>query len=250
MIKFFKKIRQNLLKENKTGKYLKYAIGEIVLVVIGILIALQINNWNEVNKDRAREEKILIALQTEMVAAKEDIKHFRGARKYHEAKLRDYLMTIMDSTLSLQQKAAIPIPGIYDAEIKYIPNYLNSIIYSGDIDLISNDSLKAELTSWQTLLTNLKEGTMNSDEFFDYLNERMPESLVDDNNFEGWTVTQLYSEEELSTYRMRFVNDYYFHNVIKRFIRKHYVRRGTLKHALNRTELIQEIITQELKKIE
>jgi len=50
MIKFFRKIRQNLLSENKTGKYFKYAIGEIVLVVIGILIALQINNWNEKRK--------------------------------------------------------------------------------------------------------------------------------------------------------------------------------------------------------
>jgi len=51
MLKFFRKIRQNLLMENKTGKYFKYAIGEIVLVVIGILIALQINNWNEKNKN-------------------------------------------------------------------------------------------------------------------------------------------------------------------------------------------------------
>ena len=47
MIKFFRKIRQNLLMENKTGKYFKYAIGEIILVVIGILIALWINNWNQ-----------------------------------------------------------------------------------------------------------------------------------------------------------------------------------------------------------
>ena len=47
MIKLFRKIRQNLLMENKTTKYFKYAIGEIVLVVIGILIALQINNWND-----------------------------------------------------------------------------------------------------------------------------------------------------------------------------------------------------------
>jgi len=47
MIKFFQKIRYNLMSENKTGKYFKYAIGEIVLVVIGILIALSINNWNE-----------------------------------------------------------------------------------------------------------------------------------------------------------------------------------------------------------
>ena len=50
MIKFFRKIRYQLLGEGKTGKYLKYAIGEIVLVVIGILIALSINNWNEIQK--------------------------------------------------------------------------------------------------------------------------------------------------------------------------------------------------------
>ncbi|WP_406682982.1 DUF6090 family protein [Seonamhaeicola sp. MEBiC1930] len=47
MIKFYRNIRKKLLNEGSTGKYLKYAIGEIVLVVIGILIALQINNWNE-----------------------------------------------------------------------------------------------------------------------------------------------------------------------------------------------------------
>ena len=50
MIKFFRRIRYDLMEKNKTGKYLKYAIGEIVLVVIGILIALSINNWNEKNQ--------------------------------------------------------------------------------------------------------------------------------------------------------------------------------------------------------
>jgi len=50
MIKFFRKIRYNLMSENKTGKYLKYAIGEIFLVMIGILLALQVNNWNEERK--------------------------------------------------------------------------------------------------------------------------------------------------------------------------------------------------------
>ena len=51
MIKFFRHIRQNLLAEGKTTKYFKYAIGEIILVVIGIMIALSINNWNEERKE-------------------------------------------------------------------------------------------------------------------------------------------------------------------------------------------------------
>ncbi|MFT4660619.1 MAG: hypothetical protein ACI8XB_000887 [Patiriisocius sp.] len=65
MIKFFRKIRQNLFMENKTGKYFKYAIGEIVLVVIGIIIALQINNWNENRKELKVEQSIIFNLNTE-----------------------------------------------------------------------------------------------------------------------------------------------------------------------------------------
>ena len=59
MIKFFRKIRQNLLSEGKTGKYLKYAIGEIFLVVIGILIALGINNWNSNRNEKIKYQKQL-----------------------------------------------------------------------------------------------------------------------------------------------------------------------------------------------
>src|SRR5210317_1070834 len=73
MIKFFRKIRQNLLSEGKTGKYFKYAIGEIVLVVIGILIALQINNWNELRKDNFKEQVILKRLEKEFSSNKEQL---------------------------------------------------------------------------------------------------------------------------------------------------------------------------------
>jgi hypothetical protein len=59
MIRFFKNVRQKLATENKVASYLRYAIGEIVLVVIGILIALQVNNWNEKRKDTNFEREIL-----------------------------------------------------------------------------------------------------------------------------------------------------------------------------------------------
>ncbi len=72
MIKFFRKIRQNMIKESKVSKYMLYAIGEIVLVVIGILIALQINNWNEVRKQKALELDILKELKEGLLTDLED----------------------------------------------------------------------------------------------------------------------------------------------------------------------------------
>ena len=59
MINFFRKIRKKLADDNKPLKYMRYAIGEIMLVVIGILIALSINNWNEYNKERTKEKEAL-----------------------------------------------------------------------------------------------------------------------------------------------------------------------------------------------
>ena len=67
MIKFFRHIRKALLMENKTSKYVKYAIGEIFLVVIGILIALQINNCNESIKARNYEFKILHEIRKDLI---------------------------------------------------------------------------------------------------------------------------------------------------------------------------------------
>ena len=68
MIKFFRKIRQNLLMENKTGKYFKYAVGEIILVVIGILIALGINSWNQDRLSNQQQKVYLKNFKEELVS--------------------------------------------------------------------------------------------------------------------------------------------------------------------------------------
>src|SRR5210317_2353909 len=66
MIKFFRRIRQQLITDNKLSKYIIYALGEIILVVIGILIALQINNSNEDRKQRKQELHYLKNLKTDL----------------------------------------------------------------------------------------------------------------------------------------------------------------------------------------
>ncbi|WP_281541910.1 DUF6090 family protein [Maribacter aestuarii] len=94
MIKFFRKIRQNLLSEGKTGKYLKYAIGEIILVVIGILIALQINNWNEDRKSEAKKQdyyvQLLDDLSNDISAVQYTIEEFSNHQKEYNKYLISY----------------------------------------------------------------------------------------------------------------------------------------------------------------
>ena len=73
MIKFFRKIRQKLLSENKFSKYLIYAVGEIILVVIGILIALQINTWNDSRKQNILEDDFINGIKNDLKQDKEYI---------------------------------------------------------------------------------------------------------------------------------------------------------------------------------
>jgi len=145
MIKFFRKIRQNLLMENKTGKYLKYAIGEIVLVVIGILIALQVNNWNESRKLRNTEIGLLKELRADLTATLDDLKS--------DIELVNRTLTNTDSIhkkmrINLMNKSTEPFP------VK-INHLLNPILYpklgayealqSYGINNISNDEIKVKV---------------------------------------------------------------------------------------------------------
>lgn len=76
MIKFFRNIRQAMIKDNRVSKYFLYALGEIILVVIGILIALQINNWNNQQQEQQFEKKVLREI---LADAKADLKETNDA---------------------------------------------------------------------------------------------------------------------------------------------------------------------------
>ncbi|MDA0350180.1 MAG: hypothetical protein O3C43_17820 [Verrucomicrobia bacterium] len=66
MLRFFRKIRQNLLQQGKVSRYLAYALGEILLIMIGIFLALQLNNWNDRRLDQIEEQEILARLLIEV----------------------------------------------------------------------------------------------------------------------------------------------------------------------------------------
>lgn len=91
MINFFRKIRQRLLADNRLGKYALYAIGEILLVVIGILIALQINNWNEGRQSAKFERQLLVSFNNGL---SEDLADIEGNIRIHQRAI-----TAIDSIL-------------------------------------------------------------------------------------------------------------------------------------------------------
>ena len=81
MIKFFRKIRYNLMSENKTGKYLKYAIGEITLIIIGIVLALQLNSWKDNSMVKAESQELLKHL---VVDLERDLLYFDAQEKEYK----------------------------------------------------------------------------------------------------------------------------------------------------------------------
>jgi hypothetical protein len=152
MIKFFRKIRQKLLSEGKTGKYLKYAIGEIVLVVIGILIALQINNWNENNKQREKEKVILENLKTSL--AEDILNHDFHIKVYEKSKHSiEFLIEFMEKdypfTDSLKYHFGTTT-HLWNPRIKLeIFENLKSVGF----DIISNKNLKENIQSYYSFAT-------------------------------------------------------------------------------------------------
>lgn len=145
MIKFYRKIRQKLLSEGKTGKYLKYAIGEIFLVVIGILIALGINNWNESRKENQEEISNLKTLKSELEVTLEELKSDYNATKlFHNSTLniQSWMRnkTIFSDSMSRDFFLSYQIANFYPKTSTY------ETFKNGNLELIKSDSLKTLIT--------------------------------------------------------------------------------------------------------
>jgi len=159
MIKFFRKIRQKLLSEGKTRKYFKYAVGEIVLVVIGILIALQINNWNENRKISNSEKNYLNVLRVEFEKNQNKLKSAISINQTNLKNAKELSSFIGKDTAKVDvKKLRSLILGVVNAEVQYRPNngVISEIINSGKLEIFKDDSLRFMISSWDAYLTEAK----------------------------------------------------------------------------------------------
>ena len=155
MIKFFRKIRYNLIEKNKTGKYLKYAIGEIVLVVIGILIALQINNWNENKKTHRNQQNNLQLIKVEMTNNLQAVFEVKKELKKTITSCRDlinWIHTPENLIIMEEQELSSFISGLVRDDVQaFLENgAMNQLIASDGLKNIENDSIRNILASWHS----------------------------------------------------------------------------------------------------
>jgi type II secretory pathway pseudopilin PulG len=146
MIKFFRKTRQNMIKENKVSKYMLYAIGEIVLVVIGILIALSINNWNENRRLQNEELKLLFDLKTNLETTyknfiNDTIDNSESVAKYNNIK------RFINKDLPYSNKLDKAFGEFTFWSSPYIITTAYKTLQTKGLDIIKNQQLKKDIVN-------------------------------------------------------------------------------------------------------
>lgn len=186
MIKFFRHIRQQLLMENKTTKYLKYAIGEVVLVIIGILLALQINNWNENRITKAKTDNYLRALITEI---ERNILSIESRIEGVHSDIEESANTLKELNLpeakyysdSVIRRVIVTRP-IYKSPL--FKSTFNDVINSGVLESIEDVDLKNKILLIEPLIENCYETSKKAEDAWD--NYQLPYMLKNNNVSNNW----------------------------------------------------------------
>ncbi|MEM8507091.1 MAG: DUF6090 family protein [Bacteroidota bacterium] len=157
MIKLFRKIRQRLLFENRLGNYLLYAVGEIVLVVVGILLALQINNWSEAQKQQKEEKKLLTALLEDFTENKTRIEATLHLET-NMLQLSRSLIQAMQSEKSTIHPDTLRFWVASGAKswwkTEFVTGTYEAMVSSGKVDILENDDLKQVLSQFSADITS------------------------------------------------------------------------------------------------
>jgi hypothetical protein len=237
MIKFFRTIRKDLMEKNKTGKYLKYAIGEIVLVVIGILIAVSINNWNENRIARNKEKLLLKELNSEF---KHNKIQLDSAIYYHKRALNSAEKIISKfpidaKTIDLDSLSLNSFYMRWYYTFNPSEGIINALASSSSYDLISSNDLRKLLIGWSDVLKDYQEEEIEA--FNNYKNHLKPyekkHTVFDWDGYKQW-----YKDPRLD---LSFLETLEFENYVRD---RHYDLSEILSTNSGEIELVLKTINQ------
>ena len=158
MLKFFRRIRRKLIDEGNLKRYLIYAIGEILLVMIGILLALQVNNWNEKRKGIEHEIKLLTQLNSDLKLNLNEINNFYETTILR-SQAKDSILFLLNNRTNNNEQLKVYLHEIpYAGGIFNNANTTYNSIESGGINVISNEILRSKITTmYEEEFRNIEE---------------------------------------------------------------------------------------------
>ena len=217
MLGFLRRLRRSLIEEGHLKKYVVYAIGEILLVMIGILLALQINNWNEGSKTRVTEQVYLIALKGEF---EENLKEFDRAIAANNTKIETSLRLEKFTGSIARDTSETALAQFFGASfgsrVDFNPSMsvLEDLVNSGKLGIISSNELRQKLSGWnasvQRVQTQEDRTLVYVDKVTGFIGERgdfrrfmsigaLPE-LAKDSDANDPTNQEMVKEQSLSNY--------------------------------------------------
>ncbi|MBT8310423.1 MAG: hypothetical protein EX254_00220 [Flavobacteriaceae bacterium] len=147
MIKFFRKIRYELMEKNKTTKYLKYAIGEIILVMIGILLALQVNEWNNERNRKKAEQDVIEQLIADLSKSQHELEYMKR-RTFGEARVRAQVLRAFWKDELPDDIRNYVWGGAGSTVYSPVLGTAQSLINSGRMDILSSKELKNDIVAY------------------------------------------------------------------------------------------------------
>lgn len=233
MLRFFRRIRQNLLSQNKFSKYLLYAVGEIFLVVIGILIALQLNKWNEGRKDDLKAQKALVGLVRDVNTEKQQ--NFRALR-WTDSSLRTARLILNQEFDSLDPGKIYDRLSMWSGEVKNNATY-ESLINSNALDILGDGDLKDGLARFYGGVYKYVADISESDRFLcQYIMEPMLlENLPLD--------LDRYDVEEHLKLQL---NDMHFRNVLLQLVSWKESKKDRLNSFRKQIDTLEAMVLREL----
>ena len=154
MKSFLRKLRQGIVGQNSFQRYLLYAIGEIILVVIGILIALQVNNWNQNHNDKQKEIEILLGVKQDLKNLIERLELWANYNKTGEELTRKVL-SFDRTNANKKTMDSLFTSLIYVNVFDKGGGFLETLINDGKFELIRDESIRKQLSRWPDMLEDI-----------------------------------------------------------------------------------------------